>query len=600
MSTGIEPSSPARQEATLAWVSDIDRDKLLPDARRGARLLNLGYIVPRVAIPIILMASIYSVFQGLQTHAWFERNLWGLHFLDRSYTAIKQAKLQLYEYVLGRDVEILKSARTNADVAHSGFVEARKRFESRYTLGLINDGEQAFVNTIERQISEAQSDAVRFGDEKARINLKETLLKTPDSVSDPLVKAHFQATSDMMFSGEEFRKQLQETNLVPAVLCLLSTFLILLFWLTRTYLRQRKRNIAALQDSERQVKFLVDNIHDGLAIVDSDGEIEGANRGFLEMLHVADEEALTGKRLSLILGSDIDSVLDAVEDSTLSVVQEREAMRPDGDKFPAEVAISEVRTIDGASRVVTMRDLSQKKALEKWKREMVAIVSHDLRTPLTSMRGALGLVATGALGTVSPAGQEKLQVAQDNVIKMIKLINDLLDLEKLEAATEPIELLPVHLSAVAAQALQGVAEQAGRKHVQVTVDTDSNQVLGEVQLLEKMFFHLLENAIKFSPSGSVVRLSAARSGAWMEVKVEDQGRGIPGEYIDSVFMRMKQVSAADRASGNGLGLPLCKAIAHLHGGVIGLDSSPEKGTTAWVLLKPANQGKDQEVIPQAV
>lgn len=588
MTTGFQ-SQPAPENAALAWVSDVDRAALLPQAQRGARLLRMGYIVPRVVIPLILVGSLVTVFEGLQQHAWFERNLWGLSFLDRGYSSLKACKVELYEYVLGRRGEILSSAAKHAELAHEDFRDAKRRFDSPEVLALVKRGEDAFRKTVEQQLIEARADARSHGDEVARAKLKTKLLSSPDEVSEPLIQAHFLAASDMMWNGKQFREQLQKANAVPGVVALLASFLFLLFWLSRAYVRQRKRNEQALRSSEAQVKFLIDNIHDGLAIVDAEGEIEGTNRGLLEMLGAEDESELVGKPLSRVLGADIEPVLDALEGSPMTIVEEREATRIGGTRFPAEVAMREVRTMEGASRVVSLRDLSQKKALELWKREMVAIVSHDLRTPLTSMRGALGIVATGALGAVSAAGQVKLQNATDNVMKMIGLINDLLDLEKLEASAEAPPLVAVDLAAVEERVRESLSAKAQAKDVSVVVKALSDlQVEADANLLEKLLWHLLDNAIKFSSRGARVEISAEPVGSWIEVKVRDQGRGIPAEHIDTVFLRMKQVNPADRAEGSGLGLALARAIAHSLGGVIGLDSKAGEGTTAWVLLKPAS------------
>lgn len=602
MSSGMKAGEPA-PNATLSWVSDVDRTQVLPQARRGARVLTVAYIIPRIVIPIVFVASVWSVFQGLEMHAYFQRHLYALHFLDRSYSEIKAAKRQLFEYVLGRRSEILESAAKNAVLAHADFAEVKKRLDKGQALDWVLEGEAAFSNSVEKQLKQAQADVDKRGETVARRNLKAALLASPDSVSAPLVNAHFQTVGEMVLSGEKFKATLRETNLIPAVIGLLTTFLAVLFWLTRAYVKQRRLNEKALQASQAQIKFLIDNIHDGLVIVDADGVIEGTNSSLLDMLHAGEEADLVGKPVSRILGSDIDVVLDSLEDSPLTLVQERQATRFDGEAFPAEVTIKEVRTLDGASRVISMRDLTEKKALERWKQEMVAIVSHDLRTPLTSMRGALGLIATGALGAVPSGVQEKLNAAQDNVLKMIKLINDLLDLEKLEASAAPPKVVAVDLKAVLERACISLDTFAAQRQVCVFVKPTTLEVEGDDDLLVKMFTHLLENGIKFSSPGASVNVTIGASGPWVEVRVSDQGRGIPAAHIDSVFQRMQQVESGDRAQGNGLGLPLCKAIAHLHGGVIGLESDAA-GTTVWVLLKPvtivSRPVSELEAVPQTI
>jgi signal transduction histidine kinase len=219
----------------------------------------------------------------------------------------------------------------------------------------------------------------------------------------------------------------------------------------------------------------------------------------------------------------------------------------------------------------------------------VSVVSHELRTPLTSIRGSLGLLAAGTLGTLGERGQRMLQIATQNADRLVRLVNDILDLERLHAGQVELQRRTTPADALLQQAidgLQGVAERAG---VRMDNGATSVEVYADPDRVLQVLTNLLGNAVKFSPPGSVVRASAERRGRDVLFRVEDHGRGIPAEQLESVFERFRQVDASDarQKGGSGLGLAIARGIVQQHGGRIWAESVPGEGSTFHFTLPTA-------------
>ena len=263
-------------------------------------------------------------------------------------------------------------------------------------------------------------------------------------------------------------------------------------------------------------------------------------------------------------------------------------VREDGASFPVEYESAPL--LDGCETVgtvVTLRDITQRLATARQKDELISIVSHELRTPLTSIRSALGLMASGHLGEQPARGQRMLDIAVTNMDRLIRLINDMLDLERLNSGEESVahSLCDAgDLMLLAADSVRRVAEDAG---VRLNVTPVSAGLLGDRDRLQQVLINLLANAVKFSPSdGGSVWLDAEASPAEIVFRVRDEGRGIPSNKIETIFERFAQVDASDsrEKGGTGLGLAICRAIVTQHGGQIWAESTPGSGTTICVAL----------------
>jgi CheY-like chemotaxis protein/anti-sigma regulatory factor (Ser/Thr protein kinase) len=253
--------------------------------------------------------------------------------------------------------------------------------------------------------------------------------------------------------------------------------------------------------------------------------------------------------------------------------------------------LSSFETPEGRHFAGHVRDVSDRRKLEQMKRDFVSTVSHELRTPLTSLRGSLGLLAGGALGPLPDEAQEVALIAERNVARLMVLINDILDLERMASGRMEMHFERAAAGLVVERAVEAVRGMADEHEVAIEVVACSSDVYGDAGRLVQVLVNLLANAIKFSPHGGTVAVSCVREGTAAEFSVRDQGRGVPAAFQHSIFERFHQVEASDsrEKGGSGLGLAIGKAIVERHGGVIGVESAPGCGSRFWFRV-PAGSG----------
>ncbi|ALP54286.1 hypothetical protein Tel_14665 [Candidatus Tenderia electrophaga] len=275
-------------------------------------------------------------------------------------------------------------------------------------------------------------------------------------------------------------------------------------------------------------------------------------------------------------------------------IDEREwtYIRKDGSRFPVLLSITAVYDSDGKVNgfLGIASDITERKKIEQMKREFVSTVSHELRTPLTSIRGALGLLLGGAAGPMRDEGRAMLDVAQRNSKRLTLLINDLLDLEKIESGRLEFNVKPLDLVALAHSALEA-NEAYARQHnvsLRLTCAPEQAMVQGDENRLLQVFANLISNAVKYSPERETVRLTIERKAEFYRVAVIDQGPGIPEEFRARIFERFAQADSSDtrEKGGTGLGLSISKVIVERHGGRIGFDSEVGKGACFYFDLPP--------------
>lgn len=234
-------------------------------------------------------------------------------------------------------------------------------------------------------------------------------------------------------------------------------------------------------------------------------------------------------------------------------------------------------------------DIVKLKELESLKADFVSTVSHELRTPLTSMRGALGLLLGGAGGELAPKGRELLRIALTNTDRLIRLINDILDIEKMDAGHVAIRRDRIRLRSVLEATLTGLEGLARESGVRLELaDVADVEIIGDSDRLIQVFTNLVSNAIKFSPRDQAVEVSARVEGIGVKVCVRDHGAGIPPEFASRIFGRFQQAGGADsrKSGGTGLGLSIAKAITELHGGQIGFQNAPDGTGTIFGVILP--------------
>ena len=247
-------------------------------------------------------------------------------------------------------------------------------------------------------------------------------------------------------------------------------------------------------------------------------------------------------------------------------------------------------------------DITERKRIERMKSEFVSTVSHELRTPLTSIRGALGLVLGKASVGMSEKAKVLLETANRNCERLTLLINDILDLEKIESGSLVFQMNTIDVVSIAQQAVvanEGYAQQHQVK-LQLKEGLPTAIILGDEHRLLQVFANLLSNAVKYSTINGQVEISLSQQDEYVIIAVQDHGQGIPIQFRNQIFSRFAQADSSDTRAkgGTGLGLSITKAIVERHHGVISYDSTEGVGTTFYVklplLVKPV-----QSVSPQA-
>jgi PAS domain S-box-containing protein len=275
-------------------------------------------------------------------------------------------------------------------------------------------------------------------------------------------------------------------------------------------------------------------------------------------------------------------------------------VRADGSSFPIHLSLSALRASSGdvSGFVAIAQDITERRAVDRMKNEFISVVSHELRTPLTSIRGSLGLLAAGMLGNVTDKAQRMLQIAISNTDRLVRLINDILDIERLESGKIALDRQAVDAEHLLQQAVETMRGMSDKNNVHVELLPVSGQIFGDPDRILQTLTNLISNAIKFSPVGGSVVVSATSDRTHMQFSVEDHGRGIPEDKIGAIFERFQQVDASDsrEKGGTGLGLAICRTIVQQHGGRIWVKSTLGKGSTFNFTIPLTEPAKKPEVL----
>ncbi|HET9227485.1 MAG TPA: PAS domain-containing sensor histidine kinase [Thermoanaerobaculia bacterium] len=359
--------------------------------------------------------------------------------------------------------------------------------------------------------------------------------------------------------------------------------------------RAEKELAGRLRESEARYRSLFEEAPVGIYRTSPDGHILFVNPAVVRMLGYGSEEELLKRNLESEGG-------DAVYDRAIfRKLAERDGgfrgleaqwRRRDGSPIWVRESAQAVRNLDGEVLYYegTVEDVSEHHELEELKSQFVSTVSHELRTPLTSLRGALGLLAAGVLGDLPGEARSTVEIAQRSIVRLCSLVNDILDIERIERGQLSLQIGSHSLASLLDTSVEEIRPLAQEAGIILDVNSPAGEVQGDGDRLMQVIVNLLSNALKFSPRGSTVRLRALEIPDGVEVQVEDQGRGIPPSHHKTIFERFRQVETSDSASqrGAGLGLAIARSIVEMHGGRIGVESEPGKGSTFWFRIPRSN------------
>jgi PAS domain S-box-containing protein len=372
--------------------------------------------------------------------------------------------------------------------------------------------------------------------------------------------------------------------------------------------QQRTRELERLTGQHQSI---LDSAGEGIIGLDRDSRVTFANPTAGEIVGQPAEQ-LVGSALPQVLrlydgaGAKVPEsdhpATAAMAEGRVQTLTDAVHRRLDGAEIPIEVTVTPRRDADEVTgAVVLFRDVTEQRALDKMKNEFVSVVSHELRTPLTSVRGALGLLQGGLLADAPPKAQRMIAIAVESTDRLIRLINDILDVERITTGNMAANRRECSADELVARAVREMRGLAVGADVTVTMDksTPSGRLHADPDRIVQTLTNLIGNAIKFSPRGGTVRASVAKQDGWLLFTVSDEGRGIPADQLETVFDRFIQIDSADTRDrgGTGLGLAICRGIVELHGGRIWAESALGQGAIFKFMLPAVPTDADTESEP---
>jgi len=371
---------------------------------------------------------------------------------------------------------------------------------------------------------------------------------------------------------------------------------------------ERHQAIQARRDSAARMATILDNILDGIITINSEGIVESFNKSAEHIFGYAAAEVIASN-VKMLMPEPYHNQHDGYLNNFMTTGVKKiigtgrqvKGKRKDGSTFPMDLAVSEMEL--GGTRMFTgiVRDITERVKVERMKSEFISTVSHELRTPLTSIRGSLALLAGGVIGELPAAAKPLVDIAHKNSERLILLVNDILDMEKIEAGKIEFDLQTVKLMPLLHQALDGNRAYAEQFNVVYEIESELPDVMVRLDpnRLMQVFANLLSNAAKFSPLGEKVLIAVEQKGGRVRVAVKDHGSGIPDEFKDKIFQKFAQADSSDtrKKGGTGLGLSITKAIVEHMGGSIDFESQPNVLTTFYFEFPECLSGKADVVPP---
>lgn len=338
-----------------------------------------------------------------------------------------------------------------------------------------------------------------------------------------------------------------------------------------------------LKRGENRLRLVLENMPVGVLIATIDGVIESANPKAYETFGSM-AGRLSSRSVSDLFKLKEHPALTSIADAGRTIYTV--GTKSNGTEFSAALNVTRYHddSEDKEKLLVSFEDITWRTELEKMKREFMAMISHDIRTPLTSISATLGMLAAGAWGNLSEKALKAIENDEDSLDHIMRLLNDLLSIEKLASGTFQLEKKDTSSEKIIKRAVAVVKPTALARRVDLVVPPDNFDLWLDEDRMVQLITNLLTNAVKFSPEGGTVTIAVQDDTDQTRFEISDQGPGIAADDQEKIFDKFGQVKSVDfaGAKGMGLGLAISKQIAEQHGGAIGVNSVPDKGTTFWV------------------
>lgn len=362
------------------------------------------------------------------------------------------------------------------------------------------------------------------------------------------------------------------------------------------------RNYSELQvdriiAEQRKTGAILYSINDGILMADQKGVVQLANRKSLEMLGFDSPAAIEGKALSQALpeGAVKEIILKAASDPSAGVFKDVDLSTEKNRRYLRVTAHPVVTPEKGAGMgvIVALRDVTLERELDQMKDDFLHYVTHDLRNPLGSAIGFVDVLLKGTAGVLNPEQQSIVSSIKRSSSRLMSMINNILDIAKMESGRIRLGLKTVSLAGIGGRAIGILESLAKVKEISVSLQASEEFSLeADPDMIERVMVNLLGNAIKYTPLKGAVTISITDEGPSLKVCVADTGEGIPAEYLDRIFLKFEQVTG-QRRGGTGLGLTIVKFFIEAHLGTIWVESQEGKGSRFYFTL-PKNLCQNED------
>lgn len=369
------------------------------------------------------------------------------------------------------------------------------------------------------------------------------------------------------------------------------------------FITARKQAEDEIRHLATHLRVMLDSADSAIVSTDATGTIQIFNRGAERMLGYSAQE-LVGRQTPGLFHdpAEVASTLNRLRQDGITIASPFEALvydarqgKPsqrewtmidrDGNRFPALLSINALRSENGEIEgyLGIANNISQLREADRLKAEFISTVSHELRTPLTAIRASLGMVNSGLFGDLPEEARQLTDIAHQSTERLIRLINDLLDIEKIASGKMRFEMKPHPLHDLLLATIKDNESLASRAGVSLRLDEGdvAATVRGDADRLVQTFTNLVSNAVKFSPANSEVQISVTPLRPdWVRVSIIDHGCGIPESFRPRIFQRFAQADSSDSRAkgGTGLGLAITREIVERHGGDISFETTVGEGT----------------------
>ncbi|MCA1992091.1 MAG: response regulator [Coleofasciculus sp. S288] len=417
--------------------------------------------------------------------------------------------------------------------------------------------------------------------------VKGLTLGAVDYISKPIQLEEVLARIKTHLQLRSLTKQLQEQNaLLQQEICA-----------REAAAKHRKQAEATLQEAERRWRSLLENVQLVVVGLDQRGNVEYVNPFFFSLTGYTQAEVLGKNWFETFIPpshqQQFQIIFREILEHNLHPYHQNPILTKSGEE--RLIAWNNTLLQDAEGNIVgTMsigEDITQRQAIERMKKEFISIVSHELRTPLTAIRGSIGLVATGIYDNKPEKAKRMLEIARTSSDRLVRLVNDILDLERLDSGKVTLVKEVCDAAALMQRSVEAVQTLADSAAITICVTPVSAQVWAAPDSIIQTLTNLLSNAIKFSPSNSTITLSTQLQSDCVLFQVKDQGRGIPTDKLETIFGRFQQVDVSDsrHKGGTGLGLAICQSIIQQHDGRIWVESTLGEGSTFYFTLPVSSE-----------